>query len=342
MHGRLLGVSISASATDALDEARQHLPGPTSTKRVDAGGRRAPASTRASGPGASARAASSARGRRTARAVMHETTGTRALAKLDLVERARERLRRRAPSSGEWKAPATPRRIARSPRSRASSSAVVERLARCPTSTTCPGALSLATRTPCVVGELGGRLEVAPTQRRASRRVSPASSISRPRSATSWRASSASSAPAAASAESSPSEWPAATPGARAPSARQRARVAQKIAGWAKRVPRRRGRTGPRRPASSAAASRSGRSSSAPARASRPLTALPGEQEHGHAPGHDEPALAPARTDTGVLARQTPRAGGQRRGDGGGCVARGQSRHATSLRRRRADRKMRR
>ena len=66
---------------------------------------------------------------------------------------------------------------------------------------------------------------------------SPDSCISLPRSATSSSPSRSLRQPAATSAASSPSEWPAIMSPSGRPSASQPARLAQKIAGWAKRVP---------------------------------------------------------------------------------------------------------
>ena len=136
--------------------------------------------------------------------------------------------------AGEWKAPATGRRMARLPRSPAISSAR-SKLALSPASTIWPGALSLATVSSAASAISAASAASAPTSAIIEPRSS-ASAISRPRSTTSSSASSTDRTSAAASTASSPSEWPAPALGCRSPaSACQPAIEAQKMAGCWKR-----------------------------------------------------------------------------------------------------------
>ena len=88
-----------------------------------------------------------------------------------------------------------------------------------PLSTSWPGALSLATTTPCAAARRRAWVDVAPISASIvpPPAASPASAISRPRSALSRSALSSLRTPAAASAASSPREWPASACGRSAP-----------------------------------------------------------------------------------------------------------------------------
>ena len=225
------GLDLRAVGEDALAEAREHLAGAD----LDEAG--APASSRASivsrqRTGLVSAAASSARTSSNGLVEAQEKTGKRG-SPIAVFASASRNGATAGSISGEWNAPATLSLSARRPWSRASSSASAS-ASRAPESTTWPGALSLATVTPACAAISRASSSVAPTSA-SIEPVSSASAIRRPRRTTSSSASSRSSTPAAASAASSPSEWPAATPGSR-PSASQPVRLAQKIAGWAKRV----------------------------------------------------------------------------------------------------------
>ena len=135
---------------------------------------------------------------------------------------------------GEWKAPATSSGIARTPYSRAASSASAS-LSRSPESTTWPGALSLATVT---LGGRGDRPRVvggAAEQREHRAAVVGLGHQAAAQHDEAQRVVERSGRRRRASAPSSPSEWPAAMAGSTS-SAVQPATQAQKMAGCAKRV----------------------------------------------------------------------------------------------------------
>ena len=206
------GLDLRAVGEDALAEAREHLAGADLDVAGAAGLLAGRASSRASGPGWSARRRAR-RGRpRTAWWRRRRRPGSGA--RRSPCSRAPRVKGATAGSiSGEWNAPATLSLSARRPWSRASSSASAS-ASRVPESTTWPGALSLATVTPACPAISRASSSVAPTSA-SIEPVSSASAIRRPRRTTSSSAASRSSTPAAASAASSPRLWPAATPGSR-------------------------------------------------------------------------------------------------------------------------------
>ena len=207
------------------------LPGPTSTNSETPAAQRSTVSRQRTGRVSAA--ASSARTSANGSVVAHETTGKRGSCSSTASSAARNGSTA-GPIEGEWKAPATPSAHARLPRSLAVVAARSERLP-VPGQHHLPGSVVVGDRdaAPAAATSAASSARGADQGEHRARVVglghqASAQHHERERS-------SRSSTPAAASAASSPSECPAVTEGLRS-SASQPARLAQKMAGWAKRV----------------------------------------------------------------------------------------------------------
>ncbi|CAA9468098.1 MAG: hypothetical protein AVDCRST_MAG13-223, partial [uncultured Solirubrobacteraceae bacterium] len=309
-------VTTSAPRTIRLARPATTLPGPMSMKRV------APAAAMASTvatqrTGRTSACASSARTSSNGLPV-DALNGVMAAGCSSTSASAAEKPGTAGSMAREWNAPATSSAMTRRPRSRATAPTSLSAAAS-PDRTIWPGALWLASASSC--SSAASLMSSAPAPRTASMlppgRASAASAMSRPRRTTSSSASSRASTPAAASAASSPREWPATPSRSRSPSGRrlQPAMLAQKIAGWAKRVLSAARGKGSSPTSAAARSSRSGAVSTTAERASAGSEPWPGKSATepvtpptctgSGASTHDRPALPPARG----VARG--RAGGQ-------------------------------
>ena len=319
MGGLRSSTAASTSSKARADHAGQRLAGPGLAEAVDAAGRAARAGLAPAHRAGPARSAScvadrgpARRERRRRAAREHRDRRSR---ELDLVERGAERRHRRR-IAGEWKAPATARRIVRTPRAFASAAASSSAVSRGPATTSWVGPLSLATDDAARGGSRARLLGVAEQREHpAGRRRSAASCISRPRTTARRTASRRARARrAAASALSSPSECPARNVGVGRP-ARPRRRGSRRGSPAARRrCPRRRARRDRRRPRRATSSSSSGAWALDHLAHAGGLAALAGEEKR----GRHRPILPRGRPRVKAPGASTPRPGGES-GTAGGC-----------------------